>query len=1346
MSTLDLSQPVLGAGASAATGWGSVEAQGSVNFTGQLEVNRGFLFDFGVGAMAEVSGAIRNFLAADLQADATAEARILAQLQVPMDLFSQAGFAAQLKATAEAAVGVQLRLGLTLGDFIAAVEADPAMAGVPAKIFRAFVEEVSIGGGVYAKAAVSAMVYASVVVAGRLVPDQHNPPGFTISAEAGAGLKAGGGYRVFANLDIANPRRMVARIIDTVVDETLNEIGKLLPEDASHQHRELLLAAAPAAKIALRNAFELGELIATDQAPQDAAGAQRMALRCVQVVLEETQRFVVDRVTRLGLDLVNDLLGSGISQSQWDAARTDREQLAARLGSMPAEPFLAIQSNLDYWTQLIDDILALASRFGAGTVPASWREPAAMIWAASQLAYMASRQLTEAQASATVIGLAPAQVHRSFAGAPPTPAPNVIRAVINASLGRPATTQIEALDLADYLLTSAVVDPLIQRFPEIKTYLDIFRGPIGADAKAILAKLLTNAGSLNISGSTNPSDTLDAIADALAGFLADKLEDEIRPMVAPHLQGRESLRLYFDEVMVPSLRTSVDLVFVQAKSWASGEFTPKAFTEALSGILIMIVGRGLVATTDVLVAHAQGVLKDELLAIADVVENDRNDPRNFLPIMAPLTPIPRPELAQLGAETFEILADVLGPFPPEIRAKVRALLYDIIESQPIGSVDAASQFAEASFIPNRELAQELAIELAEYAGGNFVRFVAQVLSRAAAAIIDAIADLIEDIERQVEQWINDIEAAAQALYDAIEDLAREIAELIEELQARLDEALDLLEDTLRDLDRPSGRARLLDKLGKKAGDEAVAVLRSNPLYKVLSKEDKRTARSLARSFARAVIDNDFVDFIVAGIGEVGDELADFIEDVRDLDPSRDLVPQLETLILDRIEDAVRDMFGGDETFPIVLEFGDVRIELGSVALPLNSIISAVRWAVGGLAFFEDQVRDIADKLVAAFTAEATLLEREAERSELKDDKAKVDAQIEDSLPGDVSIRILTPVAASAHETDVQVEVNLAGVPLSWLGLGPGERSRVQVLLDGAAIPLNRFEVEELLPADTLSSVPRDIAGTAGLFVTDEAISVASPAKPSGVRLTRKPTNATNLIHGRKIEPGVQPDTWGAARNASTGTTAKKTHWVRESLIDETRRRETSVGAARNRAGAIRKGGESIGVLGRITLAGSDVRRRPPNSGLLIRTEFDLASLTEGVHTLAVAIADGRGQRLSESAAFFVLNPEPVRPSGAVSRPGAPGIRPANIKPIHLPSRTPVKAKKPKISTGAPVVVSRGKLQERVAAAIDANAKSVPPTAIVERKLSDLKRNRRFSVKAAADAPRPDKTKKAPTPQ
>ena len=165
-------------------------------------------------------------------------------------------------------------------------------------------------------------------------------------------------------------------------------------------------------------------------------------------------------------------------------------------------------------------------------------------------------------------------------------------------------------------------------------------------------------------------------------------------------------------------------------------------------------------------------------------------------------------------------------------------------------------------------------------------------------------------------------------------------------------------------------------------------------------------------------------------------------------------------------------------------------------------------------------------------------------------------------------------------------------------------------------------------------------------------------------------------------PGEKLDTFGADASASKAK-PKKAHRVGESFIDETRRRKTTVGAARNRTGAISKGTEPLGALGRVTLGGREIRQRPPTSGLVIRTEFDLASLTEGVHTLAVAIADGRGQRLSESAAFLVLNPELARTAGTGSRPSAPGTRTGNVKPIYLTSRTSVKAKKQKVSKGAP---------------------------------------------------------------
>src|SRR5262249_4062248 len=156
---------------------------------------------------------------ADVQGTAQAEARVTAQIQVPMDLFDEAGLAVRLQAIAQAAAGVQIRLGLSIGDFIALIDTHPKMMGIPAKLPHPFLEEIDIGGGLYAKAAVAAMAYANLVVAGRLVAKGTTKPGFTISAEAGAGLKAGAGFRVFANLQIKDPRRLVGRSIDLAVNE-----------------------------------------------------------------------------------------------------------------------------------------------------------------------------------------------------------------------------------------------------------------------------------------------------------------------------------------------------------------------------------------------------------------------------------------------------------------------------------------------------------------------------------------------------------------------------------------------------------------------------------------------------------------------------------------------------------------------------------------------------------------------------------------------------------------------------------------------------------------------------------------------------------------------------------------------------------------------------------------------------------------------------------------------------------------------------------------------------------------------------------------------------------------------
>jgi len=355
-----------------------------------------------------LDASMRKFLAVDAHGQAHAAARVQAQVQVPLDLFGDCGAAIRLQAKAEAAAGITLGLGLSIGDFIALAQMDPRMSGIPLRLLIIFLEELSVQGGVMAKAAVAAMAYANLALTGRLIPSGSTPAGFTVAAEAGLGLKAGAGFRVFANFGLNDPRRLVRRSVDAIVDETLAAIAKLLP---SERERAALGHLRAPAKMALRTAFELGlELAATPNA-FDPGAAPRLSQRCVQAFLEEAQRVLLEQFASLGLQLLREELGRlELDQSAWDRTQTQRAALADRLEDLPAEPFEATPQNEAYWLGLASDVTNIMVALGAqNQAGEAWLEALALAWAASQLLFVSVKRISEASARSSVIGLAPAQ-------------------------------------------------------------------------------------------------------------------------------------------------------------------------------------------------------------------------------------------------------------------------------------------------------------------------------------------------------------------------------------------------------------------------------------------------------------------------------------------------------------------------------------------------------------------------------------------------------------------------------------------------------------------------------------------------------------------------------------------------------------------------------------------------------------------------------------------------------------------------------------------------------------------------------------------------------------------------
>jgi hypothetical protein len=195
MPSVDASRPLLDAQAGAASDWGSATIQGGVLAELKAELRRGFAVDVGLGAFVDADVSFSKFVSAEAQGEAHAEVRLTGQAQLPFDIFDEAGAAVRLKIAAEAAAGVTLRLGLNLGDFLALARKDIRIKGLPLRLLVILLEEADVGGGLYAKAAVSAMAYVNVVAVLRAIsgPSPEEKAGFSVLAEMGAGLKVGAG-------------------------------------------------------------------------------------------------------------------------------------------------------------------------------------------------------------------------------------------------------------------------------------------------------------------------------------------------------------------------------------------------------------------------------------------------------------------------------------------------------------------------------------------------------------------------------------------------------------------------------------------------------------------------------------------------------------------------------------------------------------------------------------------------------------------------------------------------------------------------------------------------------------------------------------------------------------------------------------------------------------------------------------------------------------------------------------------------------------------------------------------------------------------------------------------------
>ncbi len=1272
MSNVNANLPVLSAAANyEADDWGSVAGGGSLDMRAEAELKRGFDLELGAEALVSIDASVAKFLTADLRGQANAAARVKAQVQVPLDLFSEAGVAIRLQAIAEAAASIELGIGLQTGDFLALAETDPRMRGVGLRLLAALFAEAKISGGVRAKAAVSAMAYANIALTGTVLPPPGGKAGFTVAAEAGLGLKAGAGYRVFVTFGLDQPSRLVRRCTDILVDEVLDRVGDHLLNPAE---RVLLDELRTPAKIAIRVCYELGAELGRN--PNFAgARAEVVAQRCAEVALEEAQRYLLDRLADMGFTQFQTAFQAlNYAENTWNAAQPERFALADRLTAAPEDPFEPTATAQAFWVGVVADGVSLAEALGGQRAAGqAWLEPLSVIWAATQLAFVAVQRISESGARASLLATSADTAFPPFKGAALQPAPGPIMEHISKTLrpGQPVT-EPGLEDLLAFLLRRTVVDQLVQHAPAIEPLLKLVGPAAPLDA---VTTIMNHLGGFVAAGGGNvsASQSLDLVLGGLQEYVSTRLQMELDPVLRSALsEGDPELQYFVDEVLLSSIGFTTNTVFQQVRNWAAGsQLDQSTLREACSAVVMNLIGRSLVVTTDVVMNKAleemSGALRDASTAL--------NQRRGIVDKLADLVPaLDRTTIHDAVEEIFDIAADVFKPLPADRRARIRELLYRIIDTMPAGTgADLQAQLKNDAFIPNSEAAVELALELGGLIRDNFIALVARLLELIGEAILELIAAALEFIEQQVRSWLEGLQAIFNDAVAALLELDAAIKALEAQVAAAAELVLDETQDFLGALASPNRRAGMRTQGKTVVRDACLAVLEGIPLYACLPSAGRSLVRDGLDDAIAALIDNELVENLGDVLGSVAGEIDHFIEDARNIDPDDDVAGALVDLLVDRVEDAIRDEFGASISIEFVFRvrghyngptintpFGsyrpsieiDERFDLGEVRIDVDDIVRVIRTWSRGLQSVTSAAHDLAGRMRELIDLERLLEEHELAAEDTRARRDRADRQKRETTTSRAELRIVHPGAGAAYPGAVPVEIGFKNMPAAFLGQETDEQPRLHIFLNDVPLDVARFNVQQAAAPSVEIRVPSPFGSAAFESVELGRGSIAARGKRQSTALERA-TSLGCMPHpavDRKIgaRAGRQSARWG---NSDTDAAASPSApEAQRAQRGRTAGVGTAIGSAPFIPGARPLSfGVTPGRKPRVSVTDRLIEADRPD--LILRTTLDPKELKDGFNTLTVIITTGQSaERVSETIVFHASPVSRARITPGRNRP------------------------------------------------------------------------------------------------
>lgn len=1308
MPDLNLGGNVLSGQFSASAGdMAQVAGAGQLDAGLSAEFNRGVNLSAQVSAQVGLSAEFSHFISAGITGEAHAAASIQAQIQAPLNLFDEAGLFVRLKAAAEVGAGVQLAIGLSAREFLELAASISGTGALPLRLVRVLLEEVTVQGGVHAQVAISAMAYANAVIGFQLVETNTGgvvqKPGFYVGAEAGAGLTAGAGFRVFAQASLADPRRMVRRSIDLLVDETLSRLVGLVHGAAPVAAVSLEAARSPI-KIALRLCYELGDLsshrMQSGQFGFSASDGSQIALRTLQVVIDEAQRYICSQVCEAAVTrLINQLTTIGLPEAKWQSSRAQRAALATQLRALPDEPFEPTAANKAYWLELVNKGLSLIAVLLTNQQRQSIIESVTMLWAGSQLLFAIMDRIAPANASASFLGSSFTTPTPSFSGAGLQAPPALIREHILTALNKPTNYTLIHTDLIKYLTRASWLTELRQSQPGLDQFLSIFDSALSAapQVNSIVEMFLRGEEAfVGGSGSLNPDAVLRPLTNALRAFVDNQVNTVITPAVRNLARDNDDAVIYWREVCVPSLNMATQLVFEQVENWSRQRFSEKAFQEALSSVLLTFIGRSVVIFSDVLTHAARTQMRRMLNQAADNV----GAPNGLAKTLQPIAGGSATELANLLEEVLRIGGDVFGPLPLEQRQKMRSLMMQVIQPMSLENPGTLLQtLSNPNAVPDPQLLAELGMEMGHLMVEQFLDFVGRVLDRVAHMILDALAEAVEAITEAVQQWLTDIGNALDEARERVQAIARELREALDAMQDHVQDEAEAFAALIAQFNRRKTRLALLDGISNHVYDQAASALHSIPGYDWLPPAARKSVRHSLRSIIENLIESEVMDDLLKVLRTDQEDANRLLRDVRALRGRSGYTRKLLDLMLDwaigRLQERLRDGFIINIKFNL---FG-IDFNFGEIALGVSDLLLGVlRALLEGVADIVDAVGDLADKALAALAAEDLLERKQTEARIVEETTARLESLTAEARPRSRQIEIMEPANGAFCGDTPDFEIHLHGVPISFIKEDEGGRERVALFLNGQELELKEFSIREFsntFSESVRSAIPLDI-NTIGRAVKSK-VPVVSAQQFSATMLSQ------SLLKSQ-----------------------------REKLVPKTINRAITGGILKGGALAnvdLASGG--LGRLRRVDLSAIG-KKSDTDAGIVLTRRVKPNELQQGINTLVVVVADGHEAALRATASFLsspeTKVPEPSSDPRDPRRP--PKLSPSSIEGLRawLPNAEHIKRA---VAKGRDINAAKPRAVPRVPTVSTAPMgwSATPPFALLPLKQGALVRGRIISADA-----------------